>query len=193
MFLARSEGMLKRGGRPALLVLDCQNYFLDPGSPKYLKGSRAMSPRINRLTEAAAAAGWPVVFTVHRTPRRPGNLMAERYQHLPSGGECGLWRGIKRPRKSVVIVKEHYSAFQGTGLAARLRTMGVNEIALCGVMTHLCVDTTARHGFMLGFRPVVISDACCSKSPAYHRAALLVLEHGFAEVVTAREVLGLAG
>lgn len=184
--------MRKKSSRPALLVLDCQNYFLDPGSPKYLKGSRAMAPRINRMTEAFSEAGIPVVFTVHRAPRRPGNLMAERYQRLPSGGECGLWRGIKRPRKSVVILKEHYSAFQGTGLAARLRRLGVTDILLCGVMTHLCVDTTARHGFMLGFRPVVISDACCSKSPAYHRAALLALEHGFAEVVTAREAPGLA-
>jgi nicotinamidase-related amidase len=184
--------MQKKSSRPALLVLDCQNYFLDPGSPKYLKGSRAMVPRINRLTGAAAAAGWPVVFTVHRAPRKPGNLMAGRYERLPAGRECRPWPGIIRPKKSYLIKKEHYSAFHRTGLERMLRRLGVTDILLCGVMTHLCVDTTARHGFMLGFRPTIVSDACCSKSPAYHRAALLALEHGFAEVVTAREALGLA-
>lgn len=168
--------------KPALLVLDCQNYFLDPVSPKYLKGSRAIVPRINLLSAAASAAGWPVVFTAHRAPREKGNLMAGRYRHLPAGRECHLWEGIERPRGSVWLRKEHYSAFQGTSLAARLGRWGVTDIFLCGVMTHLCVDTTARHGFMLGFRPTIIADACCSKSPDYHRAALLALEHGFADI-----------
>lgn len=88
-----------------------------------------------------------------------------------------------------MMSKEHYSAFQGTGLAARLARLGVTDIFLCGVMTHLCVDTTARHGFMLGFRPTVIADACCSKSQAYHRAALLALGHGFADIIKTKEAL----
>lgn len=175
--------------KPALLVLDCQNYFLEPRSPKYLNDSGRTVPRINRLTKAASAAGWPVVFTVHRAPQRKGNLMAERYRYLPRVRECQLWKGITRPAGSILLPKEHYSAFQGTGLATRLRSLGVTDIFLCGVMTHLCVDTTARHGFMLGFRPTIVADACCSKSPDYHRAALLALGHGFADVVNTKEAL----
>jgi nicotinamidase-related amidase len=59
-------------------------------------------------------------------------------------------------------------------------------------MTHLCVDTTARHGFMLGFRPTIVEDACCSKNRAYHRAALLALEHGFADITTTAKLIGHA-
>lgn len=175
--------------KPALLVLDCQNYFLDPRSPKYLQGSRKIVPRINQLSKAATSAGWPIIFTVHRAPQRKGNLMAERYGHLPRGRECRLWRQIRRTPDSLLIEKEHYSAFQDTGLAEMLAGLGVGEILLCGVMTHLCVDTTARHGFMLGFKPTIVADACCSKSPVYHRVALLALGHGFAEVIKTKEAL----
>jgi len=173
----------------ALLVIDCQNYFLDPGSPSYLAESRAMVPRINRLVEAASSAGVPVVFTVHRAPGKPGNMMAERYERLPAGDECRLWKGIKRHKGSALVEKEHYSAFQATGLERRLKRLGIGEVLLCGVMTHLCVDTTARHGFMLGFRPTIVRDACCSKSRKYHQAAMLALKHGFADITTTSKVL----
>ncbi|HSA34364.1 MAG TPA: isochorismatase family cysteine hydrolase [bacterium] len=170
--------------RYALLVIDAQNYFFEPASSAYLPASSAIVPRMNRLIAAAVTGGAPVFFTVHRAPTEPGNLMTVRYKRLPSGRECDLWRGISAPPKPILIEKEHYSAFHRTGLAARLRRRGIRDIVLCGAMTHLCVDTTARHGFMLGFKPVVVADACCSKTPAFHRAALLALGHGFAEVTT---------
>lgn len=176
--------------RYALIVIDVQNYFFDPASPAYLTGSAAIVPRIDRLVAAAGTAGAPVFFTVHRAPTAPGNLMAARYKRLPQGKECDLWRGIAIPPKPIMLEKEYYSAFHRTGLAARLRRRGIETIVLCGAMTHLCVDTTARHGFMLGFKPVVIADACCSKDPAFHRAALLALGHGFVEVVTTKEWVG---
>ncbi|HNT27310.1 MAG TPA: cysteine hydrolase [bacterium] len=173
-----------REARYALLVIDAQNYFFDPASPAYLEGSAAILPRMNRLIAAAGAAGAPVFFTLHRAPTAPGNLMAVRYKRLPRGTECEIWRGVTAPPKPILIEKEQYSAFHRTGLAAQLRRRGIHDIVLCGAMTHLCVDTTARHGFMLGFKPVVVADACCSKTPAFHRAALLALGHGFAEITT---------
>jgi len=184
--------MQKRKEKTALLVIDCQNYFLDPQSPAFLQNSPAIVPKINRLTKAFSEAGRPVFFTVHRAPTQSGNLMSGRYQRLPRGRDCLLWPGIAKPAKSIVLSKEHYSAFQRTDLEPKLRRLGVKKIYLCGVMTHLCVDTTARHGFMLGFWPAIIADACCSKSPAYHRAALLALEHGFAEILTVKEAMGHA-
>jgi isochorismate hydrolase len=42
---------------------------------------------------------------------------------------------------------------------------------------------------MLGFRPVVVSDACCSKNEDYHASALSALAHGFAEVCTTRDII----
>lgn len=178
-----------RSETPALLVVDVQNYFFDRRSPAFLRGAPAILPRINRLAAAAAAAGWPVVCTVHCAPSGQGNLMAERWDHLPSGWESEPFPGLRLPAGGTVLTKRHFSAFHRTGLAAALRRLGTTHIVLCGVMTHLCVDTTARHGFMLGFRPVIVGDACCSKDAGYHRAALRCLRHGFARVATTAELL----
>ncbi|MDI6739945.1 MAG: isochorismatase family cysteine hydrolase [Candidatus Edwardsbacteria bacterium] len=175
--------------KPALLVIDVQNYFFDQRSPAFLNGAPAIVPRINRLIDTARTNGWPIVYTVHRAPAGSGNLMTKRWDHLPKGAESKPFPGLRRHDNETVTEKEHYSAFMGTRLAEQLRNEEVRQIVLCGVMTHLCVDTTARHGFMLGFHPLIVSDACCSNRPNLHAAALACLEHGFATVCTTTKLL----
>lgn len=176
--------------KTVLLVIDCQKYFFDPASPAYLPASKRILPRVNKLIALAKDQDWPVVFTIHGPSYSPGNLMLAKWHHLPKGRQCELWQDIHIPAQSKVLHKQHYSAFIGTRLEEFLKKRGISRLVLCGAMTHLCVDTTARHAFMLGFQPVLVRDACCSKSPALHRAALLALGHGFAEVVSTSEITG---
>lgn len=171
----------------ALLVIDVQNYFFEGSSPAFLPAGPKILPRINRLAALARERKWPVVYTSHQSPARPGNLMAERWQHLPSGRESRLYRRVAIVPGALKLGKEHFSAFFDTGLEEHLRRKNVTDLVVGGVMTHLCLDTTVRHGFMLGFRPTVISDACCSKTRKYHQAALLALGHGFARIMTTKE------
>ncbi|MBI5570424.1 MAG: cysteine hydrolase [Desulfomonile tiedjei] len=176
------------GDRTALLVLDVQNYFFQQSSRAYLKASAEILPRINELADRADRAGWPVVFTTHHAPSGHGNLMEEKWWHLPKGEECALYSGLRVPETAELIPKEHYSAFLSTDLEDILRCREIERVVLCGVMTHLCVDTTARHAFMLGWKPIVLADACCSKTALYHWAALLALRHGFAEITTSKRL-----
>ena len=172
----------------ALLVIDCQNYFFDPASPAYLPASRRILPRVNTLIALAQDHKWPVVFTIHGPSYSPGNRMLSKWRHLPKGRQCELCQEIHIPAQSKVLHKQHYSAFIGTELEKYLKKRGIGRVVLCGAMTHLCVDTTARHAFMLGFQPVIVRDACCSKSAALHRAALLALGHGFAKTISTAEI-----
>ncbi len=174
----------KRSGRPALLVIDVQNYFFDETSSAYLRASAQVLPKINELVAHALQHGWPVIATSHHAPSEPGNLMAERWRYLPQGSECSLFSGLMTDERIRRLPKEYYSAFFKTDLEEILRGERIERILLCGVMTHLCLDTTARHAFLLGFRPIVAADACCSKTSTYHMAALAALGHGFAEITT---------
>ena len=171
----------------ALLVIDCQNYFFDKTSPAYLPDSKKILPKINLLIETARKNKWPVIYTSHTAPIKPGNLMAERWEHLPSGWESEYFDRIDVVPGAVKIRKEHFSAFFRTKLDALLKKEKITHLVICGVMTHLCVDTTVRHGFMLGYRATIITDACCSKSKEYHRAALLALKHGFCRTCNFQE------
>jgi len=172
----------------ALLVLDVQNYFFQPGSPAYLDASRTILPNINALVTHASQARWPVVLTTHHSPSDESNLMGQKWRHLPRGEECALYDGLHAPDHAVHVPKEHYSAFFRTNLEESLSQQGITRVVVCGVMTHLCVDTTVRHAFLLGFKPVVVADACCSKTRAFHWAALTALGHGFAEIVCTDEI-----
>jgi len=174
-------------GKYALLVIDCQNYFFDKNSTAFLPDSKKILPKINLLIETARKNERPIIYTVHTAPTMSGNLMAERWDHLPSGRESKIYEKIDFIPGSLILRKEHFSAFQGTGLENYLRNKKITDLVVCGVMTHLCVDTSVRHGFMLGFRSTIVSDACCSKRSAYHKAAIMALKHGFSRIMTTSE------
>lgn len=88
-----------------------------------------------------------------------------------------------------LIRKSHYSAFKATRLERWLRSHGATDLVIAGVMTHVCVDTTARDAFMRGFNVTVIHDACASKHPALHEASLLGLSHAVARVCSTRQAI----
>ena len=56
-----------------------------------------------------------------------------------------------------VIVKNYPSAFVGTELQKQLEATGVKDLVLAGFMTHMCVNSTARSAFNLGFRPTIVA------------------------------------
>lgn len=177
-----------RSDRQALLVIDVQNYFFEETSSAYLKASPQVLPKINELVGHALQEAWPVIATSHHAPSGPGNLMEDRWRYLPRGRECSLFQGLMADERVRRLPKEYYSAFFKTDLEETLRGEKIGRIVICGVMTHLCVDTTARHAFMLGFKPIVAADACCSKTASYHMAALTALGHGFAEITTTDQI-----
>jgi bifunctional isochorismate lyase/aryl carrier protein len=179
-------------GQAALLVIDAQHAFLDPSSPIVLPDAEPCLPRIVRLLDAFACRG---LFTV-----------ATRHAHaaVPARGGMGSWwssfllEGTRETalapevaaRASVIVSKQHYSAFRDTVLAERLRGQGARTVVLAGFMTHVCVDTTARDAFQLGFDVVVVHDACASRDPRLHQASLQCLSHAVARLGSTAEVLG---
>lgn len=93
-----------------------------------------------------------------------------------------------------VIQKSQYDAFYGTRLETRLRELGRTQVLLCGVMTHLCCETTARSAFMRGFEVFFPVDGTATYHEAFHRASLLNLGHGFATLTLVSDLIAvLAG
>jgi maleamate amidohydrolase len=73
-----------------------------------------------------------------------------------------------------LVIKSEASAF-GTGLGDALRAEGVEWLFICGVWTEACVDATVKAALKLGFRVVLVKDACCSGSVAMHQTGILNL------------------
>lgn len=181
----------------ALLVIDMQEFFLDPQSLTFTCGGLAVLPNVKRLIGAFRAAGRPVIYT--------------RHVHCADGSDAGImgwwWEGMcveGSPESEVhheitpqagepVILKRRYSAFYNTDLDTVLRGFKVEDLVVTGIMTNLCCETTARDAYMRDYRVFVPADATGSVCEEMHLASLLNLAFGFAFVSTADNILRQLG
>lgn len=173
---------------PALLVIDVQRYFFERGADTPL-----ITPNILKLVDAFREAKLPIVFTrqAHKKGEDMGQMGRWWNGKLPwEGTKAAMLVDPLKPRcGELVITKTRYSAFERTRLDAWLKKRKVDTVILCGIMTNVCVETTARHAFMKNFQPVVIEDACAANTTAHHRASILNLKYGFAVIEKTRAVV----
>jgi isochorismate hydrolase len=193
--LARLEGIYRRrplspGSRPALLVLDMQDYFLDPDSHAFVPSAPAIVPGIRQLIAAFEAQTLPVFFTRHlNTPKNAG-MMARWWRDLIAADHpFSQITGQFDISKGTVIEKTQYDAFHKTELENLLVEANVTSVVICGVMTHLCCETTARAAFTRGLSAWFTIDGTATYNADHHFSTLLNLAHGFATPVTVAEVL----
>jgi len=182
-----AENELTKLTQPALLVIDMQRYFVEPGGRAFLPAARAILSNIISLTDAFRAAGLPVLFTRHGHKRGEASPTMDAWWNgrllYEDDPDADLVPEIGAHEERMIVQKHHYDAFRDTALAHALHRLDVETLVICGVMTDLCVETTSRVAFMNELQPVVVLDATASKSEELHLAALETLAHGFAYIV----------
>jgi nicotinamidase-related amidase len=72
----------------------------------------------------------------------------------------------------IVLTHPRVSCFHGTQLDVVLRAAGIDTVVLTGIATNLAVESTARSAADLGYRTLVVSDACSTTSESAHNASL---------------------
>jgi isochorismate hydrolase len=178
-----------RPAQAALLVIDMQRYFVEPGCRAFLPAAPAIVPGIRRLVGLFAARGRPVIFTRHlNTPQNEG-MLAQWWSETitEDSAESEIISGLDLS-KGTLVRKCQYDAFHGTSLQADLKGHGVTQLVITGVMTHLCCETTARSAFVRGFEVFFTIDGTATASEDFHVAALLNLAHGFASPVLVEDI-----
>lgn len=171
-------------------MLDMQSFFLDPASHAFIPSAPAILPGIQSLIEICAAHRLPIVFTRHvNTPQNAKRMSVWWRDLIVAESPLSAITPALDPSRGVVIVKSQYDAFYETPLEKILRERGISRIIICGVLTHLCCETTARSAFMRGFEVFFTIDGTATYTEAFHRASLLNLAHGFAAPVLMAEIL----
>jgi nicotinamidase-related amidase len=178
-----------------LMVVDVQ---LAADHPKWgPRNNPGAEGKIAELLAAWRAAKMPVIHIRHDsvtpgspyTPDTPGHPFKPESMPLP--GET-------------VIGKNANSAFVSTSLEAKLGEMGATTLAVCGVLTHNCVEATVRHAGNLGYRVFVPADACWAVDvrdltgrvwPAedVHQLSLAVMQDEYAKVTTSDALIAASG
>ncbi len=176
--------------RSVLLVLDMQAYFLQPESHAYIPSAPVILPGLRQLVDAYAAGRLPVIFTRHlNTPQNAACMASWWSDILTEENHLSMLAPELEPAAGDVLFKTQYDAFHGTRLEVLLHSMRVEQLVICGVMTHLCCETTARSAFVRGFEVFFTLDGTATYTEAHHRATLLNLSHGFAALALVSEVV----
>jgi len=176
-----------------LLVVDMQNFFLDPESPTFTPGGLAILPNVTKLIKSFRRRGLPVIYTahVHKNKELDGGILAWWWEGMimENTKEAELHPDIAPLPEEKIIAKHRYSAFYNTDLEIVLRCLKITDLIITGVMTNLCCESTAREAYFRDYRVFFLMDATGSINEELHLATLKNLAFGFAYVTDTEEIL----
>jgi len=176
----------------ALVLIDVQNDYF-PGGKWPLTGIDSAADNAANLLAAARAAGDLVVHVRHEFPT------ADAPFFTPGSDGAQVHPKVRGRDGEPRVLKHHVNAFRETDLKAVLDRHGVEEVVVCGAMTHMCVDAGVRAASDLGYRCIVVHDACATRDQEFegmvvptaqvHAAFMAALKFGYATAVSAKEYL----
>ena len=146
--------------KQALIIVDVQNDYFAGGAME-LVGMDAAARNCRRLLDRFRADAAPV-FHIQHLAAQPGAAF-----FVPDTPGCDI-NQLMLPQDDEPVITKHYpSAFRETDLHQRLQAEGIEELIICGAMSHMCIDTTVRAAFDLGYRCQVAADACATRDLEY--------------------------
>jgi len=182
----------------ALLVVDMNRPFVE-GGPLASPNARAILPRLAELVEAFRAANRPVLWIVqghHSVGHDRGARLSAWWPSpiLEGTADVELAGGLSARPDEKIIHKRRYSGFHQTDLELTLRCLGITQVAIAGVLTHVCPFATAIDAFSRDLCVFYPPDATASLNRELHVAALRMIAGWCGHVVPARAIIaGLAG
>jgi ureidoacrylate peracid hydrolase len=177
---------------PALIVIDVQNGFVSKGGSYDLlkmdtSNYRAVIPVIKELIEISRAAGIPVFYTQAVRESSGIDLLTKTHKILPKSREerimrkpiCvrGTWDAgvvddIKPAARDHIVIKRRDSAFHDTEINVWLKSLGIDTLIFSGIDTSICVETSLREAFNIGYDIILISDATASSNRKHYESTL---------------------
>jgi ureidoacrylate peracid hydrolase len=191
---------LVRPSTTAILVVDVQNDFCRPDGALGKAGADTqaamdMLPNLQKLLGGARASGTPVIFiqTIHETETDSDAWTSRSDGKVAACCLKNTWGAefteVAPLSNEPVVIKHRYSAFINTRLDSILRTLHTETLIMTGVASHVCVESTARQGFMMDYNIVFLADCSAAYSDSEHQGALNNIRKHFGMVATADDVL----
>ncbi len=177
--------------KPALLVIDMQKYFCQENAPAYNPRFEAIIPEIQKLIDAFDGADYPIFATRYYSSSQHNPVVRWWNATLPKESQ---WFDIDTRLKlgsAIILDKDLYGTFSSTDIDGKLQDAGCDAIVICGVMTDLCCETTAREAFQEGYDVLFAADGTATGSDLLHIGTLATLAHGFAYIIDTDNIITL--
>lgn len=195
----------------ALMVIDMQNQCAHPdwgnGARAKAKGltgemdyyfsrlDEVVVPNTQRLLQECRNAKLPVVHVRVMGQAADGSDVSWRFKQrkstlvLPDSPEAQFLESVAPAPGELVFNKTTSGVFHSTNADFVLRNMGIDTLIMTGVVTCGCVETSARTAADIGYRVILVEDACAAWSEEAHRNALLWLHTNYAVVQSTDETV----
>jgi len=178
--------LVLRRENTALLVQDMQRWMVDPGLglgavahkrgvfrefQDYYEQVEELLPRITQLVASCRLLGIPVVFTRWACEtEQPASLVQRSMgMRLAEDDPAVALHGSFEPLPAdVIVAKTGLSAFSNRRLDEQLDVLGIENLLITGAMSEFGVHATAFGAMDLGYRPLVVSDACAGVTRETH-------------------------
>ena len=140
--------------KEALIIIDVQNDYFPGGSCELYRPLEA-EKKIKELIDDSRASGRKIIYIQHINP-------PDDYFFIEGTDGVKISDRIKPAEEDKIIIKHYPNSFLETDLNEYLKSIGVEELIICGMMTHMCVDTTVRAAMDYGYSVKVVGDACAT-------------------------------
>lgn len=176
----------------ALVLIDYQNEYVDGAMPLGQAGTKA-TENARLLLDKARKQDLPIFHMTHHGEDN-GNVFD------PLSEKVEIVSTLQPQGDETVIVKKHPNAFYDTQLQALINDANKSQIIFAGFMSHMCVSSSVRAAFDLGFDNIVCHDACATRdlpsakkeaisAEVIHDTAMAALQDRFAALVSTNELV----
>ncbi|MFD1678083.1 cysteine hydrolase family protein [Alicyclobacillus fodiniaquatilis] len=184
----------------ALVIVDVQNDFCHEDGACARRGSdvtaaQAIISQLQALIDTAHGNGVPVVFIqMTLNDKTVSDAWSKRMEENPIAVcEKGSWGTefykLSPASEDIVVEKHRYSAFIGTELDMILGNLKRKSLVITGVATNVCVESTARDGFMMDYHVTLVQDACAGYDAELHDATCKNITNNFGLVLNAADII----
>lgn len=178
--------------KTALVLVDIQkDYF--PGGNMELQGSVEAAEKARQLLDTFRNKRIPVIHVQHISVREGATFF------VPGTEGIKFYPSVQPIQNELYVQKHFPNSFRETPLLKTLSSFQVEQLIICGMMTHMCIDATTRAAFDHGFNCIVAADACATRSlqhqgvsiPAeyVHHSFLAALSSVYAKVMNTDEII----
>jgi ureidoacrylate peracid hydrolase len=178
--------------RTAVVVVDMINEFLEDGGLMVLASGRKLYQPIQRLVDAAHAAGTAVVWLRDEHADESDPEFRKRIVHCLRGTwGTQIVDALTPGADDIVLPKHTYNGFFGTPLHQTLQRKGVTTLVVTGVVTNICVRSTCHDAFFLGYDVLVPEECVAATSEREQASSLYDIDTHYGSVTSLERVLAL--
>jgi len=145
LILSLSAFLSAQTARKALLIIDIQDFYFPGGSSALVEPEKAAA-NAALLLERFRKENLPVIHVRHNSK---------------TGSD--IHKTVRPLQTEKIISKDEVNCFIGTDMAAYLKTINPDTLVICGMQTHMCVEAATRASSDMGYKCILIHDACATK------------------------------